>query len=93
MFAFNSVGLQPGQKWVILLSLYNLGVLQRIVLTYGIKEYSWRIKGARLELQLKVFVYDNCINVFFSIFNRYVPWNLHEEVKGEFNFEGILDIV
>ncbi|CAH3188239.1 unnamed protein product [Porites evermanni] len=23
----------------------------------------------------------------------YVPWNLHEEVKGQFNFEGILDIV
>jgi len=22
----------------------------------------------------------------------YVPWNLHEEVKGQFNFEGILDI-
>jgi len=23
----------------------------------------------------------------------YVPWNLHEEIKGQFNFEGILDIV
>lgn len=22
----------------------------------------------------------------------YVPWNLHEEVKGEFNFDGILDV-
>ena len=21
-----------------------------------------------------------------------MPWNLHEEVKGEFNFEGILNI-
>ena len=23
---------------------------------------------------------------------RYVPWNLHEEIKGQFKFEGILDI-
>ena len=29
----------------------------------------------------------------FCFFNSYVPWNLHEEVKGQFNFEGILDIV
>jgi len=29
------------------------------------------------------------INVtYFS----YVPWNLHEEYPGKFNFEGILDI-
>ena len=25
--------------------------------------------------------------------HSYVPWNLHEEIKGQFNFEGILDVV
>ena len=23
---------------------------------------------------------------------RYVAWNLHEEIKGQFNFDGILDL-
>ena len=33
--------------------------------------------------------YNDFINYFFS----YVPWNRHEEVKGQFNFKGILDMV
>ena len=27
-----------------------------------------------------------------TFFHSYVPWNLHEEIKGQFNFKGILDI-
>ena len=31
--------------------------------------------------------------VIILFYHRYVPWNLHEQIRGHFNFKGGLDIV
>ena len=47
----------------------------------------WHLLIIYVDVDVKPYYYYSIVFCF-----SYVPWNLHEEVMGHFNFEGGLDI-
>jgi len=56
------------------------------------KKLSYSLGSLGLNMGCYIAVWTKLNNFLILPQNRYVAWNLHEEVKGEFKFDGTLDI-
>ena len=69
------------------------------LLRTGRKKFAQIIHACCNSLKVTNILFEDiCLKHIFNLvhyvpFDRYVPWNLHEEIKGQFNFQGILDVV